>query len=243
MNSPAEAGRCSDERHHANRLVERFLPLARSLARRYCHYRIEPLDDLMQVASLGLVKAARRYDESRGISFGTYATTTIEGELKNHLRDRTWAVHVPRGPKERALKVNRAVWACEQQGLAPTTRRLAERLGMTEQEVIDARQAWQAWEACQLDGSAGEDESEPQALSETFGFPDERYELVEKRYMLETAWRTLPVRERRILHMKYFEDQTQAEIATKIGVSQMLVSRSLRGALSRLDLAIGGACD
>jgi RNA polymerase sigma-B factor len=223
--------------------VERFLPLARRLAYRYRHYRIEPLDDLVQVASLGLVKAARRYDESRGVSFGTYATSSIEGELKNHLRDHTWAVHVPRGPKERALQVNRAVSACEQKGVAPSTRQLAETLGMTEQEVLDARQAWQGWEAGPLDGAAGEDDSEPPLLSETLGCPDERYDLVEKRCTLEAAWRTLPVRERRILHMKYFEDQTQAEIATKIGMSQMHVSRSLRGALSRLDVAIAGACD
>jgi RNA polymerase sigma-B factor len=241
---PLSSGRqCSDGAHSHDCLVERFLPLARRLAGHYRRYRIEPLDDLVQVASLGLVKAARRYDERRGVSFGAYATSSIEGELKNHLRDHTWALHVPRGAKERALQVNRAVSLCEQKGVAPSTRQLAESLGMTEQDVLDAREAWHGWQTGPLDGSTSEDHSEPQPVSETLGFHDERYELVEKRYTLEAAWRTLPVRERRILHMKYFEDQTQAEIAAKIGVSQMHVSRTLRGALSRLELAIGGACD
>jgi RNA polymerase sigma-B factor len=231
---------CPDGPRVPDRLVERFMPLARRVAARYHQSRREPLDDLVQVASLALVKAARRYDGSRGVSFGAYAMSTIEGELKNHLRDHTWAVHVPRSAKERALRVHRAVLACERQGIAPTTSRLTERLGMTEQEVLEARQAWQASEAGSLDGPIREDQSDRSSLPETMGFPDERYELVEQRYMLEAACRVLRVRDRRILHMRFFEDRTQAEIAANIGVSQMHVSRMLKGALARLEVAIEG---
>jgi RNA polymerase sigma-B factor len=216
------------------------MPLARRLAGRYHQHRGEPLDDLIQVASLALVKAARRYDERRGVSFGTYAMSTIEGELKNHLRDHTWAIHVPRSTKERALRLHRAVVACEQQGIAPTVRQLAERLGMTEREVLEARQAWHAAEASSLDGPVREDEPKQHSLPETMGVPDEHYELVEQRYMLEAACRVLRTRDRRIVHMKFFEDRTQAEIAANIGVSQMYVSRMLKGALARLELAIDG---
>jgi RNA polymerase sigma-B factor len=233
---------CPTDPHAPNGLVERFMPLARSLACRYHQSRREPLDDLVQVASLALVKAARRYDGTRGVSFGAYAISRIEGELKNHLRDHTWAVHVPRSAKERALRLHRAVLACEQQGIAPTTSRLAERLGMTEQEVLEARQAWQASEASSLDGSGRQEQSE-RPFPETVGVPDERYELVEQRDMLKAACRVLRMRDRRILHMKFFEDRTQAEIAANIGVSQMHVSRVLNGALARLEVAIEGGAE
>jgi RNA polymerase sigma-B factor len=223
-----------------DRLVERYLPLARKLARRYHRYRREPLDDLMQVASLGLVKAARRYEEGRGVSFAAYATAIIEGELKHHLRDHTSAVHLPRSAKERALRLNRAMLACEQDGIAPTIQQLAERLGITEQEVHDARQALQALETRSLDGPIGEDHSEPRPIAETVGCCDHRFELAEMRCTLAAAWRMLRLSDRRILHLRFFEDSTQAEIAAKIGMSQVHVSRTMKGALAQLQVAITG---
>jgi RNA polymerase sigma-B factor len=221
------------------RLVERFLPLARKLARRY-QYGREPLEDLVQVASVGLVKAARRYDESRGVSFGTYAAYSINGELMRHFRDHTWAVHVPRGVKDRAIRVNRAIRVAEQAGDLPSARELAERLELSEQEVLDARAAWLALEPDSLDGpvcSAGE--SEPEPLSETMGSVDDGYEHADQRFTLKDAWRSLPLRERRVVYMRFMEDQRQKDIATRLGLSQMQVSRILRSALERLQLAAG----
>jgi RNA polymerase sigma-B factor len=221
------------------RLVERFLPLARKLARRY-QYGREPLEDLVQVASLGLVKAARRYDETRGVSFGTYAAYSINGELMRHFRDHTWALHVPRGVKDRALQVNRAIRVAEQAGDVPTARELAERLELSEQEVLDAREAWLALEADSLDGPAcSPGESEPEPLSEAVGSVDDGYELADERFTLTAAWRKLPVRERRVMYMRFIEDRRQHDIATRIGASQMQVSRLLRSALERLQLGAG----
>jgi RNA polymerase sigma-B factor len=219
-------------------LVERFLPLARKLARRY-HYGVEPLDDLVQVASLGLVKAAGRYDETRGVPFGAYAVQNIIGELRRHFRDHAWALHVPRGAKDNALAVNRAIRdAAERTGQTPSASELADRLGMSEQEILDARQAWLALETDSLDGPVrGPDESEPQLLLDTVGAVDEGYDLADQRLTIEAAWQKLPVRERRVLHMRFVEDQMQRDIAARIGVSQMQVSRMLRGAIERLQLA------
>jgi RNA polymerase sigma-B factor len=230
-----------DRRLQPNRewLVERFLPLARKLARRYQHAG-ESLEDLVQVASLGLVKAARRYDETRGVSFGTYAAYSINGELIRHLRDHTWALHVPRGVKDRALEVNRAIRAAEQAGDMPSARELGERLEMSEQEVLDAREAWLALGADSLDGPVWRSgESEPEPLSETVGSLDDGYELADQRFTLTAAWRKLPVRERRVMYMRFIEDQRQQDIATRIGVSQMQVSRILKSALERLQLGVG----
>lgn len=222
------------------RLVERFLPLARKLARRYERGR-EPLEDLVQVASLGLVKAARRYDESRGVPFGTYAAYSIDGELKRHFRDHTWALYVPRGPKDRALKVNKAIRVAEQSGDMPSARELADRLDLSEQEVLDAGEAWLALEADSLDTPVtSQDEQEPQSLLETMGSVDGGYELADQRFTLEAAWRKLPVRERRVLHMRFVEDRRQRDIATQIGVSQMQVSRILTRGIKRLQLVVDG---
>jgi RNA polymerase sigma-B factor len=225
------------------RLVERFLPLARKLARRYERGR-EPLEDLVQVASLGLVKAAQRYDESRGVPFGTYAAYSIDGELKRHLRDHTWALHVPRGAKDRALQVNRAFSAAEQSGHTLNARELADRLGLSEQEVLDANEAWLALEAQSLDAPAtSQDEQEPQSLLETIGSVDGGYELADQRFTLEAAWRELPLRERRVLHMRFVEDQRQRDIATQIGVSQVQVSRMVSRGIKRLQLVVDGGQD
>jgi RNA polymerase sigma-B factor len=237
--SAGAASPTADDALARDRLVERFLPLARKLARRY-QYGREPLDDLVQVASLGLVKAARRYDETRGVPFGSYAVFSINGELKRHLRDHTWAVHVPRGAKDRALQVNHAINAAARSGDVLSARELAARLKLSEQEILEAREAWLALETDSLDGPGwNADEPDAQPASETMGLVDDGYERVDQLLTLEAAWRQLPVRERKILHMRFMEDHRQREIATRIGLSQMQVSRILRSALERLELAAG----
>jgi RNA polymerase sigma-B factor len=217
-------------------LVKQFLPLARQLARRY-YGGGESLEDLVQVASLGLIKAVKRFDESRGVSFSSYAVPTITGELKRYFRDTVWAVHVPRGMQERALAVNQAIVAItEQSGRVPTHRELADRMQLDKQEIRDALGAYDAFDAASLDAPVHgpDDPGQQQPRTETIGSADEGYELVDDRLAVNAAVRTLPTRERRVLHMRFVEDRTQADIAARIGVSQMQVSRILKHILDRL---------
>jgi RNA polymerase sigma-B factor len=220
-------------------LVRRFLPLARKLARRY-HGGGEPLDDLVQVASVGLVKAIQRYDDRRGVSFSSYAVPTITGELKRYFRDNSWATHVPRGMRERALEVNKAIRRMlEKTGRTPTARELAEQLELDEREVLEARRAYAAFDASSLDEPVfRSDEHEEQPRSETIGAVDDGYELADDRLTIGTLLRRLPLQDRRVLHMRFVEDRTQAEIASRIGVSQMQVSRILRRTLERLRITV-----
>jgi RNA polymerase sigma-B factor len=229
-------------------LVARFLPLARRLARRYSG-GVEPLEDLVQVASVGLVKAVDRYDDSRGVSFTTYAVPTITGELKRHFRDNGWAAHVPRGMRERALDVNRAMRdAIEAGGRTPTPAELAEQVELDEHEVIEALGAYSALDAVSLDAPAYlREEQEAPARSETMGSEDPGFELAEDRLAIDAELRRLPSQDRRVLQMRYLEDRTQSDIAARIGVSQMQVSRILRRTLDRLrasaadrTIAVGG---
>ena len=219
-------------------LISRFLPLARRLARRY-YSGGEPLDDLVQVANVGLVKAVERFDETRGVSFPTYAVPTITGELRRYYRDSVWPVHVPRGIQEQALAVHRANRELtDQQGRTATVAELAERLAFDEQEVLDGLKAYAAFDTMSLDAPASNDDDDhAQSRLETMGSVDPGFELAEHRVMLKRLLRELPDRERQILHMRYVEDRTQSEIAASIGVSQMQVSRILRRTLDR----VGGA--
>jgi RNA polymerase sigma-B factor len=219
-------------------LLRRFLPLARKLARRY-HGGGEPLEDLVQVASLGLVKALHRYDLDRGVSFSSYAVPTITGELKRYFRDNAWAVHVPRGMRERALQVHNAIRALsERTGRTPSTREIARYMKVDEQEVLDARVAYVAFDAMSLDAPVSHDELEQQPRGETLGEIDDGYGLAEERVMVARAVRKLAPEDRRVLHMRFIEDRTQSDIARRIGVSQMQVSRILRRTLERLRLAV-----
>jgi RNA polymerase sigma-B factor len=220
-------------------LLERFLPLARKLARRY-HGGGEPLEDLVQVANVGLVKAMHRYDVDRGVSFSTYAVPTITGELKRYFRDNAWAVHVPRGMRERALQVNNAIRAMlERTGRVPSTRELASRLELDEQEVRDAQVAYIAFDTVSLDAPVSSHEDlEQQPRSETVGAIDDGYRLAEDRVMVSRAVRKLPPADRQVLHMRFVEDRTQSDIARQVGVSQMQVSRILRRTLERLRIAV-----
>jgi RNA polymerase sigma-B factor len=215
-------------------LVQRFLPLARKLARRY-HGGSEQLEDLVQVASVGLIKAVQRYDYKRGVSFSSYAVPTITGELKRYFRDNAWAVHVPRGLRERAVQVNTAIKALsERHGRTPSTGELAAHLEIDEQEVLDARAAYGAFDAVSLDASVAQEDHDQTSRAETIGTVDDGYERSDDRIVVHAALRTLPVQERRILHMRFIEERTQSDIASRIGVSQMQVSRILRRTLGRV---------
>lgn len=212
-------------------LVERFLPLARQLARRYGGSG-EAIDDLIQVASLGLVKAIDRYELDRGAAFSSFAVPTILGEIKRYFRDTGWTIRVPRTIQERRLKVNRAIPVLTGKlGRSPTTTEIAEYIEATSEEVLEAMEAAAAYEPLSLDTSPGGDEDDERGWGQSLGEEDPAYDVVEYGASLAPAMQALPDRERVILHLRFVEDMTQSQIAEKIGVSQMHVSRLIRKAL------------
>ena len=213
-------------------LVSQFLPMARRLALRYKRGG-EPADDLVQVASMGLVKAVERFDHRRGAPFASYAVPTIDGELKRYLRDTSWAAHVPQRMRERVRDVERASERLRiALGRSPTTDEVADSIGLEVTDVLEAAEAATAYNAVSLDAPGdGEDGAPPR--SETVG-EEERYDLVELEATLGPAIRALPARQRVILLLRFREDMTQSEIAHLMGISQMHVSRLLRQALARL---------
>jgi RNA polymerase sigma-B factor len=215
-------------------LVARFLPLARKLARRYAGAH-EPFDDLLQVASLGLVKAIDRFDVGRGTAFSSFAVPTILGELKRYFRDLGWSVHVPRGAQELALRVEEAqARLVSATGRTPSVGELAEYLELPIGDVLEALETAGAHHAASLDSPREDGEGESGTLADAFGEVDERFELVEAKVTIAAAARHLGARERRVLVLRFAEDMTQSQIAAKIGVSQMQVSRILRRALTQL---------
>ena len=226
-------------REHGDRraraeLVERFLPLARKLARRYAGAR-EPFDDLLQVASLGLVKAVDRFEPDRGTAFSSFAVPTILGELKRYFRDLGWSVHVPRGAQERALQVEDAYQELvAKTGRPPSVSVVAEYAELSIDDVLDGLETAAAHHSVSLDAPHDDGEGGSGTLADTFGEDDERFELVDAGVTIAAAARSLSARERRVLILRFVEDQTQTQIAELIGVSQMQVSRILRGALARL---------
>ena len=217
-------------------LVQRFLPLARQLARRY-QRASEPLDDLMQVASIGLIKAIDRFDADRDIAFSSYAVPTILGEIKRHFRDRTWAVRVPRDLQELTLRVDRAVGElAEDLQRQPSVAEIGGAVGVDEEGVLEALQAGGAYRATSFDAPrGGEDEGAPTAtLGESIGVEETGFDRAEERATLSTLLATVSAREREVLRMRFEDDMTQAEIGAIIGVSQMQVSRLIRKALTQL---------
>jgi RNA polymerase sigma-B factor len=218
------AARSPGERQDlCDRLVMAWLPMAERLARRY-RDRGESLDDLRQVAALGLVKAVRRFDPSQGRAFAAYAVPTIDGELKRHFRDCSWSVHVPRGVQEARSKV-RAV--CQELGLgerAPVDV-IARRTGLSHDAVRAGLGALQGYSALSLDAPLGP--GADTTLEDALGRDDDAYQTVVDRETVRPQMHALPPRERRILYMRYFEDMKQAEIASELGISQMHVSRLL----------------
>jgi RNA polymerase sigma-B factor len=216
-------------------LTLRFMPLARELARRYVNTG-EPLDDLAQVAYIGLLKGIDRFDPNRGVRFTSYVVPTILGELKRHVRDRGWAVHMPRGLQERVLLMNRESEALTKAlRRSPSVRELALELGWSAEELLEVRDAAGAYAAESLDARFDVPGFESGLrLVETLGSEDERYELVDSRDALASAWHKLPDRERRVVALRFGEELTQSEIGERMGCSQMQVSRLLRHALERM---------
>jgi RNA polymerase sigma-B factor len=222
-------------------LAERFLPLARDLALRYT-YTDESFDDLLQVASLGLVKAIDRFDPERGTKFTSYAAPTILGELKRHFRDKGWALHVPRDLQERTLAVNRATEELSKQlGRSPKAREVAAELRCSVENVLEAQEAAASYEAASLDAPTSRDDDEAASLVDLMGDEDSSYDLVESRDAIASTWKALPEVERQVLVLRFMHDLTQREIGEQIGYSQMHVSRLLRRALDRLETAAAAA--
>jgi RNA polymerase sigma-B factor len=224
------------DRRDRDAIVERFMPLARRLAGRY-NRRPDTLDDLTQVAALALVKAVDRFDPSRGIAFSSYAVPTIVGEIKRHFRDHGWAVRPPRALAERAMRVEGA--AREFGGRhhrAPTVAELCERMDLTEEEVLDALHAGRAASASSLDAPVAKQDDTTVSLGERLGGDDDGYGRAEQRVLLDGLLRGVSPRDREILHMRYFEDMTQAEIGEVFGVSQMQVSRLVRNSIERMQI-------
>jgi RNA polymerase sigma-B factor len=228
------------ERYHATgdaalreELVHRYLPFARGLAMRY-RSGSEPSEDLIQVASLGLVNAIDRFDPKRGAPFTAFAAPTILGELKRHFRDRVWTVRVPRSLKERIADVEEAITkltgALQR---SPSVGEVAERLGLDEMEVLEALEASDTRSPLSLD-HPGPADADDVPEGEWIGAEDERYEIVEGRATVEQALPALSERERLVLHLRFVEDWTQSQIAERIGCSQMHVSRILRRTLQRI---------
>lgn len=218
------------------RLVERYMPLTRRLARRYVR-GTEPLDDLLQVASIGLVNAIDRFDVTRGRPFAAFAVPTILGEMRRYFRDSGWALHVPRTAKERALEVRDAAAELHAgDGRSPTAKQLAEYLELEIDEVLDAMAAMDAHQTSSLDAPRPSEDGPGVSYADSIGEEDERFDLIECDATLCAALGELKPRDREILRMRYVEELTQAEIASRIGVSQMHVSRLLRRSVEKLQL-------
>lgn len=207
-------------------LVE-LMPLVRSLAARYAG-RGEPLDDLVQVGALGLIKAVDRFDVSRGVEFTSYGVPTIVGEIRRHFRDKAWAMHVPRRVKELSVRLARVLDELTTRlGRSPTIAELADALAVEEEDVIDALDAAHAFSTRSLDAytSAGDQ------LAERLATSDPGFDGVEDRWLLAAGLDALDPRARRIVDLRFFEEKTQSQIAAELGISQMHVSRLLRNAL------------
>ncbi|MFD3518100.1 RNA polymerase sigma factor SigF [Streptomyces sp. NPDC058657] len=215
-----------------NRLVRMHLPLVEHLARRFRN-RGEPLDDLTQVATIGLIKSVDRFDPERGVEFSTYATPTVVGEIKRHFRDKGWAVRVPRRLQELRLSLTSATAELSQQhGRSPTVHELAERLAISEEEVLEGLESANAYSTLSLDVPDTDDESP--AVADTLGSEDVALEGVEYRESLKPLLEDLPPREKRILLLRFFGNMTQSQIAQEVGISQMHVSRLLARTLAQL---------
>ncbi|MDQ1494564.1 MAG: polymerase sigma-B factor, partial [Actinomycetota bacterium] len=214
-------------------LVETHLPLVEYLARRFRN-RGELHDDLVQVATIGLIKSVDRFDLERGVEFSTYATPTIVGEIKRHFRDKGWAIRVPRRLQELKLSLAKATSELSQRnGRSPTVGELAVFLGMSEEDVLEGLESANAYSTVSLDTPESGD-SDALAVADTLGVIDESLEGVEYRESLKPLLDRLPPREKRILLLRFFGNMTQSQIANELGISQMHVSRLLARTLAQL---------
>ncbi|HET9437777.1 MAG TPA: SigB/SigF/SigG family RNA polymerase sigma factor [Gaiellaceae bacterium] len=217
-----------DERARDQALVE-LMPLVRALAMRYAG-RGEPLEDLVQVGSIGLIKAVDRFDVDRGVDFTSYAVPTIVGEIRRHFRDKAWAMHVPRRLKELSLRLSRVLdQLTNELGRSPTIAELAQAAGVDEEEAIDALDSMNAYSTRSL--QAPFDDGSDDSLTEKLGEEEIGYAEIEDGALVEAGLDALDERERRIVELRFFEEMTQSQIASEIGISQMHVSRLLRRAL------------
>ena len=211
-------------------LIERHLPLVTFMARKFAD-RGEPLDDLIQVGTIGLIKAIDRYDIERGFEFSTFATPTIVGEIKRHFRDKTWAIRVPRRLQELGAAVNKATTELTQKfDRSPTPKEIAKHIGVTLDDVIEAMESNAAYSTLSTDSGT---EDHP-SLNERTGALDEALEGVEYRESLRPLLANLDEREKRILQMRFFDNLSQGAIASELGISQMHVSRILNKTLTQL---------
>lgn len=221
-------------------LISRMLPLTKRLASRYRHSG-ESQEDLEQVACIGLIKAVDRYESNVG-PFVRYAVPNILGELRRHFRDKGWGMHVPRTVQENFLRVNEAMEQLSGQlRRTPTPRDIAEATGMSLEDVIEALDAGRSYSPAALDAPHPGDDAEGRVLGDTLGERDRNFEYVELGQAISPAFESLPRREQVIVHLRFFEDLTQSEIAERVGISQMHVSRLLRRALDRLHSAVDPA--
>jgi RNA polymerase sigma-B factor len=224
------------DRRLRDELVEAHIGLAEYLARRFAN-RGEPLDDLVQVALIGLVKAVNRFDPNRGVEFSTYATHTIAGELKRHFRDKGWAVRAPRRMQELYLRLTQVVGSLGQQlGRSPTIAELAAETQVSEEEVLEALEAGQAYRFASLDVPKGGSE-DGDTIGEGLGEDDPDLANAESRVVLSPLMAKLPPRQRQIIRLRFFEGLTQSEIANRLGISQMHVSRLLARSVAELRAA------
>jgi RNA polymerase sigma-B factor len=212
-------------------LVHLHLPLVEHCARRFRN-RGEPYEDLVQVGTIGLLKAIDRFETDRGAEFSTYATPTIIGEIKRHFRDKGWAIRVPRRLQEMRLRIGAATAELSQQlGRSPTPRELAAEIGCSVEEVLEGLESSHAYSALSIDNSGGDHSA---SIADTLGEEDLHLERVELRESLKPLLAGLEPRERRILLLRFFKGMTQSQIAEEIGVSQMHVSRLLARTLEQL---------
>ncbi|HEY7708076.1 MAG TPA: SigB/SigF/SigG family RNA polymerase sigma factor [Gaiellaceae bacterium] len=215
-------------------LIEQYLPLVRSLARRYA-YRGEQLEDLVQVGSIGLIKAIDRFDVERGVELTTYATPNIIGEIKRHFRDKGWSVRVPRGLQELNVRLSRLVEELTVQlERSPTIPELAKAAGVEEEQVLEALESGRAYSSVSLSTGGGSDEDGELDPLESLGTIEHEYEVSEDRAVLAPGFKVLDERERKILHLRFFSGLTQSQIAAEIGISQMHVSRLIRRSLEKI---------
>jgi len=195
----------------------------------------EPTEDLVQVAAVGLIKAIDRFDPARETAFSSYAVPTMLGELKRYFRDNGWAVHVPRGMQERVMQVDNAMKDLSRKlGRSPSAAEVGTALNLTTEQVLEAMEAASAYDAVSLESYRFGDEGDGETYAESIGVEDDRFELVEYGATIAPTLQALPARDRIVLHLRFVEDMTQAEIAERVGVSQMHVSRLIRRALERL---------
>ena len=233
------------ERYHAGgdlqarqELVERMLPFVRHVARRYAN-RGEPLEDLVQVGCIGLLKAIDRFDRSRGVKLTTFAEPNVSGEIKRHFRDRGWSVHMPRDLQELHASISRETEALAgTNGRTPTTAELAERLQTSPERIVEAMLAGRNYNASSLDDP---DDEHGGSRIAALGGRDEEFARADMLMLLRAGAQALPPRERRIVYLRFFRDFSQHEIARSLGISQMHVSRLLRQSLERMHERLGDA--